>query len=554
MSIYIIPDATVNDIEKMLNSFWWGGGSNNKGIRWLSWERLACAKGEGGLGFRDFKAFNMAMVAKQGWKIMTRTDTLVAKIFKARYFPHSSFLEANLGSNPSYVWRNLWKSCNVIKLGCRWNIGDGSKIKVMDDPWLRGKERGWINAPQPHGVYNLYVNNLMLEGVKQWDTYKVSNLFTHDAAIEILAVPLLREVQEDRLVWREEHNGEYTVKSGYRLLMQEKEEGRRRGILGDWKSLWKIRAPPKAKHLLWRICRDCLPTRTQLQQHHVQCPAVCELCRGANEDVWHVLFDCEESRNCWTMAGLDTVISTRLDQFYEAKEVIFDICSKESKEVAGRAALMIWLLWNNRNQWLWNNEKRTATQLGVQALHMWEEWFAVQRFHDSTRVEEQVQHAQQWLPPRHGWIKCNVDAGFHNDGRITSGGWCFRNDVGLFVRAGSFWLSGGLSVHEAEALTLLEAMKTACIMNLDKIIFECDSQLVVNAIHANHDGASAFSIIISSIKNLLLLNSNFEVKFVKRQANLVAHKLARAANSWASRCDFYSIPPCIKNQLNNEMS
>jgi ribonuclease HI len=254
------------------------------------------------------------------------------------------------------------------------------------------------------------------------------------------------------------------------------------------------------------------------------------------------------------MAGLDTVISTRLDQFYEAKEVIFDICSKESKEVAGRVALMIWLLWNNRNQWLWNNEKRKATQLGVQALHMWEEWFAVQRFHDSTRVEEQVQHAQQWLPPRHGWIKCNVDAGFHNDGRITSGGWCFRNDVGLFVRAGSFWLSGGLSVPEAEALTLLEAMKTACIMNLDKIIFECDSQLVVNAIHANHDGASAFSIIISSIKNLLLLNSNFEVKFVKRQANLVAHKLARAANSWASRCDFYSIPPCIENQLNNEMS
>jgi hypothetical protein len=32
MSIYIIPDATVNDIEKMLNSFWWGGDNNNKGI------------------------------------------------------------------------------------------------------------------------------------------------------------------------------------------------------------------------------------------------------------------------------------------------------------------------------------------------------------------------------------------------------------------------------------------------------------------------------------------------------------------------------------------
>jgi hypothetical protein len=88
ISVYIILDATVNDIEKMLNSFWWGGGKNNKGIRWLAWERKACAKEIGGLGFRDFKAFNLAMVAKQGWKIMTQPETLVARMFKERYFPH----------------------------------------------------------------------------------------------------------------------------------------------------------------------------------------------------------------------------------------------------------------------------------------------------------------------------------------------------------------------------------------------------------------------------------------------------------------------------------
>ncbi|CAK8565736.1 unnamed protein product [Lathyrus sativus] len=32
MSLFILPDAVCNNIEKLLNSFWWGGGSNNKGI------------------------------------------------------------------------------------------------------------------------------------------------------------------------------------------------------------------------------------------------------------------------------------------------------------------------------------------------------------------------------------------------------------------------------------------------------------------------------------------------------------------------------------------
>jgi hypothetical protein len=36
MNIYILPDALINDIERLLNAFWWGGGSDNKGIRWLA--------------------------------------------------------------------------------------------------------------------------------------------------------------------------------------------------------------------------------------------------------------------------------------------------------------------------------------------------------------------------------------------------------------------------------------------------------------------------------------------------------------------------------------
>ncbi|MCI00237.1 RNA-directed DNA polymerase (Reverse transcriptase) [Trifolium medium] len=122
MSVYLIPETTIKEIERMLNSFWWGGGTNSGGIKWLAWDRMSYPKEYGGLGFRNLHLFNMAMLAKQGWNFIAKPNTLVAKVYKARYFPNSSFLASHLGSNPSYAWRSIWKSRQVLTNGCRWRI------------------------------------------------------------------------------------------------------------------------------------------------------------------------------------------------------------------------------------------------------------------------------------------------------------------------------------------------------------------------------------------------------------------------------------------------
>lgn len=91
-------------------------------------------------------------------------------------------------------------------------------------------------------------------------------------------------------------------------------------------------------------------------------------------------------------------------------------------------------------------------------------------------------------------------------------------------------------------------------MQIYHIIFESDSQVVVQTIHANKGGTSEFSLIIFCIKNLLVCNFNFKVKFAKHQTNMVAHFLAKADNSWFMRHVFHLIPPCIEQQLFNDKS
>ena len=88
------------------------------------------------MGFRDLRAFNLAMLAKQGWRMIQCIDSLLYKCFKARYFPRSSFLDVVESPSCSYVWRILMAALLILKYGYRWRVGNGCSISVLGDRWI----------------------------------------------------------------------------------------------------------------------------------------------------------------------------------------------------------------------------------------------------------------------------------------------------------------------------------------------------------------------------------------------------------------------------------
>jgi hypothetical protein len=66
-------------------------------------------------------------------------------------------------------------------------------------------------------------------------------------------------------------------------------------------------------------------------------------------------------------------------------ECLIDICINSGVYTTVRVAMLVWVLWNNRNNWVWNQAKEHGQHLGNKAVCMWNEWNEVQNVWNSSR-------------------------------------------------------------------------------------------------------------------------------------------------------------------------
>lgn len=101
---FLLPLEMCKDMENIMCKFWRISSiKEDKSIHWMSWDRMCRPKSVGGLGFRHMHDFNIVLLGKQGWKLLTKSDSLMAKVYKARYYPYYNFLSTKVGGSPSLV-------------------------------------------------------------------------------------------------------------------------------------------------------------------------------------------------------------------------------------------------------------------------------------------------------------------------------------------------------------------------------------------------------------------------------------------------------------------
>lgn len=217
-----------------MNKFWWKNSNTNKGIHWMQWDRMCSKKSMGGLGFRKLQDFNVALLGKQGWRLVVKTGSLVERVFKARYYPQTSFLSAKMGNNPSYIWRSIMEAQISLKQGAVRRIGTGTTVSISKDPWLPNDDP-YVHTDN-EAIRNRTVDALMIPGQQAWDIDVIKDVFIERDAQLILSIPL-SEADSDRWFWKWDKRGQYTVRSAYAAIQEAKQSMDQLESF-PWKKVW----------------------------------------------------------------------------------------------------------------------------------------------------------------------------------------------------------------------------------------------------------------------------------------------------------------------------
>ncbi|KAL0445036.1 UNVERIFIED_CONTAM: putative mitochondrial protein [Sesamum latifolium] len=453
----------------------------------IGWLGITCSsKLDGGLGFHNLEAFNLALLAKQLWRLLSRPDSLVSQVLKAKYFPRSHLLEARLGARPSYTWRSIWVALDLFRADCCWRIGTGHAVNIWQDPWIPRTPSFRIITPQPSNCPWMNVSNLLLTSTREWNEVVISALFWPEDRDYILQIPLSFSSVPDLLIWHYSPNGIFSVRSAYHLALSlDSPAGSSTGRWNSrvWRALWQAYIPNKAKVFMWRAIQNILPTASNLAKRLKSDSVVCPFCDFSAETPIHSLLYCSFARQVWALSGLRWSTLDSHDQSVE--DWFAGLVLKLSPSDLHLVVMICWSLWWSRNLKLINKD---------------------------------------YLLPLQG------------DGS----GVIARDDSGSCVAWLSVRLKRGGNAELAEAFAAREPVRLARRYQWRHVIFEGDCSTLMQKFATIFPDFSMASPLIADVRSYCSLFETISFSLVLRSANSAADLLAKCALNQAG--DFSCLP------------
>ena len=195
-----------------------GVGECKRKVHWRGWDHLLQPKNKGGAGFRVFRMFNQALLARQAWRLWPTPESLCAQVLNARYYPSGNLVDTVFSGNASSSWLAISHGLYLLKKGLIWRVGNGRNIRVWRDNWI---PRPFSYKPvSQRGRCRIRFVASLLNGNGSWNLEVLQRFFVPADVEEILKIRASPRLGDDVIAWGPEKHGRFTVKSAYNLAFE----------------------------------------------------------------------------------------------------------------------------------------------------------------------------------------------------------------------------------------------------------------------------------------------------------------------------------------------
>ncbi|CAH1428278.1 unnamed protein product [Lactuca virosa] len=292
-SIFKIPIATIREIEKICRSYPWANGEIVKGKAKVKWIDICRPKDYGGLGVKNLRKWNDALLAKHVWNVINNKNSLWVQWVKKNYIGDRNFWDILQKKSMSWTWKRFLEVRKIVRPHVVSCVGNGMNTSLWHDWW------------HPIGILSTIISR------KDWirngfsDISKVNDVMVNDFylwPIEwVIEFPGLKDGpmfcidanQRDVTGWRDK-NGvckQFSCKKVWRDINN----------FGDkvpWYDIvWYGNCIPRNSFILWLAILNRLKTHDRVKGWEISGNLLCPFCAISSDSHDHLLFKWKSVEN-----------------------------------------------------------------------------------------------------------------------------------------------------------------------------------------------------------------------------------------------------------------
>jgi hypothetical protein len=263
------------------------------------------------------------------------------------------------------------------------DIGNGQRSYFWTDRWIQGHgiqelALALLAAVRPRAQQQRTVAKGLSNRAWVRDTTRA---LTVQVIVEYMQIWNLVENQvtddlaEDRFIWKRTTDHCFTTASAYRAFFIGQHP------IPGAKLLRKTRAPGRCKFFVWLVLHDRRWTAARRKRHNLQDDDSCGACLQLPETISHILVGCVFAREVWSnllrrwnwlrlAASLSPFLEFTDWWMWSRKQVHGD----DRKAFDTLVVLVVWLLWKERNNRIFQNTNLLASDLVLRVLEEGKAW------------------------------------------------------------------------------------------------------------------------------------------------------------------------------------